>query len=144
MTHHNLDFATLLREQGHRLTPQRQLILDAVCEGGGHSTPEEIYERVHAKSSAINRATVYRTLELLHELHVVVAADVGGGRTVYEIAGRQPHHHLICQTCGQEEDLEHDLVKSLFNKIERERGFKVETDHLALFGQCESCRSKKH
>jgi Fur family ferric uptake transcriptional regulator len=142
MSHHTLDFAALLRDQGHRLTPQRQLILDAVCEGGGHSTPEEIYERVRAKSSAVNRATVYRTLELLRELRVVVAADMGGGRTVYEIAGRQPHHHLICRTCGAQEELEHDAVKSLFNKIEREYGFKVETNHLALFGQCKSCQRK--
>jgi Fur family ferric uptake transcriptional regulator len=140
MSHHRWNYPKLMHERGFRVTPQRQLILDAICEGDGHTTPEEIYERVHAKSPAINRATVYRTLDFLCELRLVVAADIGGGRKVYEIAGEAPHHHLVCRRCGAVEQIGHDTVRSLFARIEREHHFVVDMDHLALFGLCHKCR----
>jgi Fur family transcriptional regulator, ferric uptake regulator len=139
MSHKNSDYASRMRERGYRVTPQRQLILDAVCEGHGHTTMEEICARVQAKAPAVNRATVYRTLDFLCELELVVAADLGG-RTVYEIARKELHHHLVCLRCGQTDELSHATVKTLFNRIEREQGFEVKTNHLALFGICRQCR----
>ncbi len=41
------------------MTPQRQIILDALCAIGHHTTANEIFERVHATTPAINRATVF-------------------------------------------------------------------------------------
>jgi Fur family ferric uptake transcriptional regulator len=139
MSHNRRDYAALMRQRGFRVTPQRQLILDAICEGAGHTTFEQIYARVLAKSDAVNRATVYRTLDFLCELHLVVAADVGGGHTVYEIAGDTPHHHLVCLRCRQVQQISHETVKDLFAQIERDQHFHVETDHLALFGLCRDC-----
>ena len=139
MSHHSKDYAALMHERGFRVTPQRQLILDAICEGSGHTTFEEIFARVQQKSSAVNRATVYRTLDFLTELRLVVAADTGSGRQVYEIAGDTPHHHLICLNCHAEQPLSHAVVATLFAQIERDEKFHVETNHLALFGYCATC-----
>jgi Fur family ferric uptake transcriptional regulator len=130
-----------MRRRGFRVTPQRQLILDAICEGHGHTTFDEIFARVQAKANAVNRATVYRTLDFLTDLRLVVAADVGDGRMVYEIAGETPHHHLVCLKCRHVQLLSHEAVKDLFAKIAREQNFQVETDHLALFGYCARCRN---
>ena len=140
MTHNRFDLKALVRARGYRVTLQRQLILDAVCEGAGHSTPENIYQRVRQKASAVNLATVYRTLDFLHDLRLVHSADLGSGTKVYEIAGETPHHHLVCQGCGKVEGMAHAAVKGLFARIEREHGFRVLTDHLALFGLCANCQ----
>ncbi len=140
MTLQRRDYQSLMRERGFRVTPQRQLILDAVREGGGHTTPEEIYERVHAKAPTLNRATVYRTLDFLCELGLVVAADMGHRHMVYEIAGDTPHHHLVCRGCGAVERIEHETVRELFARIEREHDFAVDMPHLAIFGLCRHCR----
>ncbi|MCC7359957.1 MAG: transcriptional repressor [Anaerolineales bacterium] len=142
MTHNRLDYVALMHERGFRVTPQRQLILDAIGEGGGHTTFEEVFGRVQRKSSAVNRATVYRTLDFLVELRLVVAADVGGGRLVYEIAGETPHHHLVCLNCRTVRQISHEAVAQLFTQIEQEQKFHVETNHLALFGYCEDCLPK--
>jgi len=142
MTHHRFDYASLMRERGFRVTPQRELILDAICEGGGHTTLEEIYARVHARAPAINRATIYRTLDFLCELRLVVAADVGSGHRVYEIAGDTPHHHLVCRNCHRVEQISHETVKALFARIEQEQQFTVDMNHLALFGLCRDCRQR--
>ena len=44
MTQPTADFAAQLHAQGYRLTPQRQLILEAVRQADDHVTPEEVYE----------------------------------------------------------------------------------------------------
>jgi Fe2+ or Zn2+ uptake regulation protein len=139
MSHHQLDYRARMRESGFRATPQRQLILDAICEGGGHTTLAEIYERVQAKAPAISRATVYRALDFFCQLGLVVAADIGGEHTVYEIAGTTRHHHLACRQCGQVEQVDPELVETLFTQIESEQGFKVDMDHIVLLGTCKRC-----
>lgn len=139
MSHHRWDYAALMRERGFRVTPQRQLVLDAICEGDGHTTPDEIYQRVRARTPHVNRATVYRNLDFLCEMRLVVAVQIGG-QMYYEIAGDAPHHHLICHNCNRMEQISHATVKALFDKIEREQKFLVDMDHLALFGLCQKCR----
>ncbi len=140
MTHHLLNYAARLRDHGLRLTPQREMILDAICEGGGHTTFDEIYERVHARAPAINQATVYRALKLFCDLGLVVAADLGCGKTVYEISGVTPHHHLVCRACGKAEQIDHTALASLCAAFERERRFTLDVNHLVLFGYCRRCR----
>lgn len=142
MTHHNAHYAARMREHGFRVTPQRQLILDAICAGAGHTTPEEIYQRVHAKASAVNLATVYRTLIFLRELHLITELRVAD-KTYYEIATEVPHHHLICRLCGKTEQISHEVVEALFVQIEHAQQFLVETDHLALIGVCKVCRARE-
>jgi Fe2+ or Zn2+ uptake regulation protein len=140
MTHTTSDYAALIRKQGFRLTPQRQLILDAICESGGHVTPEEIYERVQAVSPAVNRATVYRNLDFLCDIRLVVAANIGR-HMYYEIAGKQPHHHLICRRCNTVTQIDHTAIRDFFELVETAHDFKVDMDHLTLFGLCTQCRS---
>lgn len=142
MPHNRTDYAAAMRKRGHRVTPQRQLILDVICEAGGHTTPEEIYNRVRARQPGVNRATVYRNLDFLCEMRLVVAAEAGRGRKVYEIAGETPHHHLVCRTCGRSAQIGHHAVEVFFAKIELEQRFKVDMDHLALFGLCQACAGK--
>ena len=67
MTHQTLDYANRIRERGFRLTPQRELVLEAVCDGNGHTSFDEIKKRVETKAPAINRSTIYRTLEFLQK-----------------------------------------------------------------------------
>jgi Fur family ferric uptake transcriptional regulator len=143
MSHDRWDYAALMRERGFRVTPQRQLILDAICAGDGHTTPDEIYARVRVKTPHLNRATVYRNLDFLCEMRLVVAAQIGG-HMVYEIAGDAPHHHLVCRNCDKVEQISHETVKALFDKIKREQKFTVDMDHLALFGLCQKCRRPLH
>ncbi|MEK6575802.1 MAG: transcriptional repressor [Chloroflexota bacterium] len=133
------DLRSRARAQGKRVTPQRQLILDAIRVAGGHVTPNEIFRRVSAKSPAMNRTTVYRNLDFLCEMRLVVAAQISG-KMQYEIAGVRPHHHLVCRNCDSVEEISHQTVKALFDKIEREQSFLIDMDHLALFGLCKKCR----
>ena len=139
-----LPFPTLIRQRGYRLTPQRQLVMQAIHALGGHCTPEEVYQQVHGKTPAINRATIYRTLEFLLELGLVTTGHLKGNTLIYELAEQSPHHHLVCQYCNHVELINHAQVAPLFNEIERDFAFHVNTDHLVLFGVCATCHPLKN
>jgi Fur family ferric uptake transcriptional regulator len=135
----------VIKERGYRLTPQRQIILDVLQEAGDHCTPEEVYQRVQTRSSAINRTTVYRTLEFLVRLGLVTTAHVQSNQVIYELASDHPHHHLVCQHCDKVEIIEHELFASMFAELEQQSGYKINTDHLVLFGVCPHCqRAEAH
>ena len=124
------------------MTPQREIILEAISEGHGHTSFDEIFSRVQARTPVMNRATLYRTLDFLRQQQLIYSAEIGG-QTVYEIAAGQPHHHLVCMNCGTVEELPHaEGVKPFFDQLSREHEFTVLTNHLALFGLCRNCRAK--
>ena len=136
------NFRKSIRQRGYRVTPQRELVLDALRASRGHCTAEEIYLRVAKRAPSLNRATVYRSLEFLNKVQLITSADLGTGSRVYELTAQEPHHHLVCTQCGAVEQVAHTRVAALFKAIERDHDFKVTTDHLALFGVCGHCRTE--
>ena len=127
-----------LRSRGYRLTPQRQLVLEAVGEIG-HATPEEIATAVRRTASGVNISTVYRTLELLEELGLVRHAHLGHGAPTYSVAGNDDHVHLVCRDCDAVEEASTELVQDVVTRLATEKGFTVDVGHFALFGRCKSC-----
>lgn len=143
MSHNTWDYVTFLRERGYRMTPQRQIMMDAICDGGGHTTLPEIFERVQRKAPAINQATVYRTLHFLLNMGLIVKAEIAPGETVYEIAGRSPHHHLLCRVCHQEVEIEAQPLAALQAELQQRYGFLIDASHLLLTGLCAHCQAEQ-
>ena len=140
MAHTTLNLAAALHAGGHRLTPQRQIILDTLCEMGGHVTVAELYERVHARFPAIDRSTVYRALDFFGELGLVSATEVGGA-AVYEIAMSHsgPHHHLVCRDCGEIDHVPGEAFRELAARLLDEYGFAADVGNLTIQGLCREC-----
>lgn len=127
-----------LRARGYRITPQRQLVLDAVTSLR-HGTPDEICAEVQRSASGVNLSTVYRTLELLEELGMVTHTHLGHGAPTYSVAGDDDHVHLVCRACGGIEEADSHLVGDAVAALRSERGFRVDIGHFALFGTCRGC-----
>ncbi|MEZ4622867.1 MAG: Fur family transcriptional regulator [Caldilineaceae bacterium] len=140
MSHNTWDYAAYLRNRGYRMTPQRQSIMDAICEAQGHTTLAEVLARVQQKSIAINQATVYRSLHFLLETGLIVKAEAPTGETVYEIAGHSPHHHLLCRACHHEIEIDSAPLATLQAEIQQRYGFAVDANHLVLTGLCAYCQ----
>jgi Fur family ferric uptake transcriptional regulator len=132
----------LLRRNGHRVTPQRVMILEAVRKHGGHMSAEDVYRDVQTTHPYVNRSTIYRTLEMLTKEGLVTVTDLGKGPAHYELHTGEPHHHLICQGCGKIEAFDHDLLQPLQQSLEREYKFQARLDHMAIFGLCARCQPK--
>lgn len=129
-----------LRAKGHRLTPRRLMVVEVLAARPGHATVEEILADVKQRYPQINKTTVYRTLELLRELGIVVVTDLGGGRMEYELV-TQPHHHLICERCGARIQVEDRFLEPLRKSLLDNYGFLTNLDHFALFGICPQCKA---
>ena len=127
-----------LRARGYRLTPQRQLVLQAVG-ALGHATPEEIVTEVRKTVTSVNISTVYRTLELLEELGLVQHTHLGHGPATYSVAGPEDHVHLVCRHCGAVDEVDVAAVGDVVEVLETSRGFHVDIGHFALFGTCRAC-----
>ncbi len=143
MSHETMDYEGIMHRAGHRVTLQRVMILDAVCEGGGHTTLKQVFTRLQKMDDTIDRSSVYRALKLFVALGLVVSAETPAGEAVYEIPKPKPHHHLICRTCGREQEIGQEAMDGMFALVEQRYGFKVETDHLILHGICAECQNQQ-
>ncbi len=133
-------FLELLRVKGHRLTPQREMILAVICEIDGHLTAEQILERVRKHYPCINKSAVYRTLDLLSRLNLVNPTDFGQGCVEYEIHQHPHHHHLLCRKCRQMVEVDEHVFAPLEKALRRDYGFTADLDHFAIFGLCRKCQ----
>lgn len=140
MSHNKLNYAQRIRDEGCRLTPQRQIIIDTLCAMNGHTTIGELYGQVHRQAPTIDLATVYRTMNFFRDLRLVVTAEIDG-ETVYEVADEQPHHHLVCRVCNEVQELDDHHFHALAEHLRREHGFAPEMDHLTIFGVCRQCQT---
>ncbi|MGQ0573994.1 MAG: Fur family transcriptional regulator [Pseudonocardia sp.] len=120
------------------MTPQRQLVLDAVRELG-HATPEQICVQVQRAAPAVNITTVYRTLDLLERLGLVRHTHLGHGAPSYS-QDTHRHVHLVCHSCGEVAEAPTDLMDGLAQRLRGESGFVLDVSHVALSGRCLSCR----
>lgn len=133
----------VLRERGHKATPQRLMILSALRHADGHLTAGEIFAQVRADYPYVDVSTVYRTLTVLKELRLVSETDMGTGDTTYEWLRKQDrHHHLICRECSGVASLDDRFLESVSAQITSDSGFKPDIDHFAIFGLCADCQEK--
>jgi Fur family transcriptional regulator, ferric uptake regulator len=137
----SIESASILRAKGFRLTPQRLTILEVLSESNCHLTPTEIFERASQTLPGLTEPTVYRTLSFLAENGLVLVAHIGNGQLVYEYAGHD-HHHMICRSCRQMLDLDHAVLQELYQRIEQQTGFTIDSLHVTFFGRCPNCQDE--
>ena len=126
-----------LHRKGLRMTPQRQLVLDAVSDLG-HATPEAVCGRVQETAPAVNITTIYRTLDLLEQLGIVRHTHLGHGAPTYATA-RHSHVHLVCHRCGAVDEIDAEVLDALSEELSRTRDFVLDPTHVALSGLCLGC-----
>jgi Fur family transcriptional regulator, ferric uptake regulator len=141
VTHTTLNWERTLAAAGKRVTRQREVVLDAVCAGGGHTSIGDIVARAKQVDGSIDLSTVYRALKVFTELGIVLTVPSGEGEQLFEIRHATPHHHLVCKTCGTELPLATRIADGMVEHIREEQGFAVELDHLVLWGMCRTCQN---
>src|SRR6185503_608378 len=90
-----------------------------------------------------DRATVYRTIELLKKLRLIDELDLmhlQGEKHYYEVKTHRDHVHLACFQCGGIEEVSSALFERLKSEISNQAGFEVRVTRLEVGGRCRSCR----
>jgi Fur family ferric uptake transcriptional regulator len=134
-----LDILQQLREAGLRATTPRSVILTKLA---GHKKPvsiETIWSKV--QRHGIDRVTVYRTMESLEAAGLVHRVDLGHGHVHYEISDpKNHHHHLVCESCGDIQDVVVAEEKNVIRKLEVRHKFKTKSHSFEMFGLCAECQ----
>jgi Fe2+ or Zn2+ uptake regulation protein len=120
-----------------RVTPQRLAVHAALQQIGRHSTAEEVLDRVHGTVPGVSLPTVYAALELLADLGL--ANRVQAGRAVRFDPRTQPHHHLVCTSCGAVADLDADVELGPALEGARKLGARASGAEVIVRGLCARC-----
>ncbi|MBV8193939.1 MAG: transcriptional repressor [Candidatus Dormibacteraeota bacterium] len=127
-----------LREDGARVTTARRLVLTALVDGAAHPTAEELLAAVRRMAPDVHASTVYRNLEELERLGVVVHTHLGHGAATYHLA-TEAHGHLVCESCGKTVEAPHDLFDTMARGAREQLGFTLRPYHFAVLGLCAEC-----
>ena len=131
------DLVEGLRASGLRITRARREVCAVLAEApGDHLTAAEIAARA---SAPIDTSTVYRTLETLERLGYIAHVHLGHGPGVYHVEPTRPHHHLVCDLCGNAVDVPARALERAVAAVTEPRGFVADATHFAIVGRCRAC-----
>ncbi len=119
---------------GLKMTGQRKVILQVLEEAEDHPSVEVVYERAKEIDSSISIATVYRTLNLLDELDLVIKHEFQEGYSRYEV-NWDHHHHLVDLETGEVIEFQNEELERIKHKIAEDLGYDLVDHRLELYGK---------
>ncbi len=128
--------------EGHVLTPQRQLILEAIRSVCQPVDARELYRIVSQKDETVSLATVYRSLSLFKKIGLIDEHRFGQSCWCYEIKQSPEHQHLLCKCCGKLIAVESPLINEFIARLQADNGFTIDRVEVCVQGTCRECRQK--
>lgn len=137
------EFLGMLRERGHRVTPERLHLFREVYSQHGHLDADGLLSSMQKRGLKISRATLYRNLDLLAEMGFVKKYRLGGNRFLYEhVHEGQRHDHLVCTECGRVAEFVSPGIEAMQREICRAHGFDPDQHTLQINSVCLDCGGK--
>ena len=129
------------QSRGERLTIQRRLVIEALYTSKCHVTINDIQKYIidHHQGQSLPEPTIYRILQWLKDLQLASQTDMGDRGIVYEMIGGEPHHHLICLTCGDIINVDDRFFDDLRQQLSDQYQFAPRIEHMAIYGHCPIC-----
>jgi Fur family ferric uptake transcriptional regulator len=131
--------ATVLKKHDYSVTKPRQEVFNALVDSGPLSMAQ-LTNKVRAR---IDRASVYRTVELFEKLGIVNRLQIGW-KYKLELSDlfTDHHHHATCLQCGAVIALEEDeRLEAGIHELAQNAGFTLSSHSLEIRGLCQNCQS---
>jgi Fur family peroxide stress response transcriptional regulator len=129
----------LFRSKKVPLTHQRLAVYEELSVRHDHPSAESLYESLKKAYPSLSLATVYKTLQTLHEMGMVARVDSPTAQARYD-AIVETHHHAVCSSCGKIEDLFDPRLDRLPEP--KASGFRIEGHSVHFHGLCAACAKK--
>jgi Fur family ferric uptake transcriptional regulator len=120
------DLLNEVEAQGVRLTAQRRALIETIQEATSHLDAASLLSLARKRDPNIDRATVYRTLELLKRLGMIDELDLmhlNGEKHYYEVKTQKDHLHLACFRCGEIEEFSSPTFDRMKQEISEKNNF---------------------
>jgi Fur family ferric uptake transcriptional regulator len=131
----------LLRSRGGRVTTPRRLLLSKLFESLQHKTAEQLAAEVQAIAPDVHLSTIYRNLDELERLGVVVHTHLGHSPATYHLA-TETHGHFVCEFCGLTIEAPEEVFTELASAALQQFGFSIDPRHFAVLGSCPECAAR--
>lgn len=129
-----------LADEGHRVTEPRRVLVQRILRYTAPFTAEELLADLQGADVLIGRATVYRTLELLHGYQWLSLVHRPEGEHGYVVTEPGHRHHLVCRNCSTVIAFEGCDLQTLLGGLAERLNFRIEGHWLEAFGVCEVCQ----
>jgi Fur family ferric uptake transcriptional regulator len=127
-----------LRARGGRATSARRVLLEVLFHAESHLTAEELAATVQQRAPGVHISTIYRSLDELQQLGVIVHSHLGHGPATYQLTSLA-HAHFICERCGATVEAPDELFRGLARTARDKLGFAIDPLHFAMLGRCATC-----
>jgi Fur family ferric uptake transcriptional regulator len=128
-----------LRLHAKRITAPKRAVVEVLVGADDHLTADELTRLVQQLRPDVSPSTVYRILEELEDLALVVHSHTGHAAAVYHLAGRS-HGHVTCEVCHVTFEVSSEIFDRVARELDTTLGFELDRHHVALSGVCARCR----
>jgi Fe2+ or Zn2+ uptake regulation protein len=135
--------AATLRAAGMRVTSTRLAVYEEL-HGCGHLDAEALAGRVADRLGTVSRQTVYDALRVLTQLGLVRRIEPAGSpAALYETRVADNHHHIVCRSCGDVQDVACVTGTAPCLDASETNGFVVDEAEVTFWGLCPKCQSRQ-
>lgn len=133
------DLSALLRKNGSSLTKPRKIVFDLLLD----QEPQTMRVLVQRANGKIDRATVYRIVELFERRGIVHRLNIGWKYKI-ELSDvfLGHHHHFYCTNCHRTYSLAPStMLETMIDSVAAKEGFAPRGHQLEITGRCQNCRT---
>jgi Fe2+ or Zn2+ uptake regulation protein len=136
----NHDCKDELNEVSLRATPARMALMNLLEKTDKPVDVQTMIDYLQTHDIKTDPATVFRIVNMFTEKGLTKQIQFQEGKSRYELAANADHHHLVCTSCGDIQDISDCNIDELEREIERKKQFKVSSHSLEFFGVCANCQ----
>ena len=128
-------FRRFLKRQGHKFTPERAIILNAVLTKKGVFEADQLLFEMRQAGQRVSKATIYRTLKHLVEAKIINEVLLDSKQSHYELCyGRETKGHLVCVESNRVVEFSTPELAALAQKICKQHGFEPVSHRFVVYG----------
>lgn len=131
-----------LRRKGFKATSQRIAICRFALGSREHPTAQRIFTEVRKVHPTVSLATVYKTLQVLKELHLVRELAFPQAESRFD-SFAEPHLNVVCVRCGEVVDVNDRSAREIVLRAAAKTRYTVTEQRFDIYGICEKCKRRR-
>lgn len=137
----NNKYQEALKKEGMKNTRHRTSILHLLEHSKEPLTAEDIFIFLKNKSNSICLSTVYRTLEKLTAINLLMKSNItNDGKARYALNDHDHKHYIVCTKCNKLISIDDCPMEEFTKVLKKQMDFDVTGHKLEIYGYCHDCK----